>query len=124
MNKYYGGEPVAEGMYLNLGNLEFVRVNDEAQILQGDRDNRYIKVPGAMAVVAGPLAGLAFILFLPLVGIAGMVTFLIYKGLKGAQWLGGKMLRTAPAKLEPKAARAQPDGADDKEQGNDPGHYV
>ncbi len=105
MNTYYGGEPVEKGVYLNLQTLEFTQVREEAPILPGARENRFIKTPGLLAVVAGPVAGLAFVLFLPFVGLVSAVTFLAYKAMKLAQALGNK-LRPADVALEPKIAPA------------------
>lgn len=109
MNRYYGGEPAPEGVYLNLANLEFARVGDGSPRLPGNRDSKYLRVPALLAVTAAPVSGLAFIIFLPLVGIIGMVTFLTYKGLKTIQALTGKM-KPATTSLQPGTAPAQPSG--------------
>lgn len=107
MNRYYGGETVPGGVYLNISTLEFTQVHDGAPVLPGSRANKYIKAPALLAAVAGPVAGLAFVLFLPFVGLAGMVTFLAYKLVRLAKSLGGKVFRT-PANLEAKPYPAQP----------------
>ncbi len=110
MKRYYGGEPVKRGVYLDLATLEFVQLRDEAPILPGGRKTQYIRAPGLLAVVAGPVAGLALVLFLPFVGLAGMVTFLSYKLVKGVQIVGGRIFNNAPAELQPdRAAPAVPE---------------
>ena len=83
MKRYYGMEKAQPGAYLSLSTWEFTRLEKEA-VLPGEKNARYIKVPAAMAMITGPFAGLAFIIFLPLVGIVGLVAFLGYKLWQGA----------------------------------------
>jgi hypothetical protein len=84
MKHYYGVEKAPPGAYLNLSTWEFIRVDKNEPGLPGPRDARYIKVPAVLAMITGPFAGLAFIIFLPLVGIVGLVAYLCYKLWQGA----------------------------------------
>ncbi len=97
MKRYYGGEPVQEGVYLNLSTLEFALVQDKAPVLPGSRNRRYVRAPALLTVVAGPVAGLALVLFVPFAGLVGMAAFVAYRLMKGVQWLGGRVFRTTPA---------------------------
>ena len=102
MKRYYGTEKAPLGAYLSLSTWEFTRLEKEA-VLPGGKDARYIKVPAAMAMITGPFAGLAFIIFLPLVGIVGLVAFLGYKLWQGAVAAERRTLRLFAA--EPQGGR-------------------
>jgi hypothetical protein len=83
MNWIKGGTTVPRGVYFNAKMWEFVQFEkDEPPVLPGDENARYVKVPAALTLLAGPLGGLVFVIFLPLVGIVGLVSFLIYKAAK------------------------------------------
>jgi hypothetical protein len=84
MKKYYAGETVTRGVYLNTSTWELLQHYNGNPILPGDAGVAYIKVPAVLAVIGGPFAGLAFVIFLPFVGIVGLVSFLAYK----MGWLG------------------------------------
>ena len=67
MKGYHGGQVVKEGLYLNVANWELESVSREGNILSGDREVRYVKVPLPSVIVAGPLSGLAYVISLPIV---------------------------------------------------------
>jgi hypothetical protein len=79
MKKYAGGTTVKEGVYLHLGTAEFQQCEGETCTLPGEKTDQYIKVPGPVAVIAGPVFGLVFIITLPLVGILAFFGFLAHK---------------------------------------------
>ena len=64
MFTYFGGRTVGKGTYWNLSSGERVDVN-ENENLPGSSNDRYLKLPAATVVLAGPLAGLAFPLVIP-----------------------------------------------------------
>lgn len=74
MKRYRGGDKVAQGIYWNLRTGEFFQ-SQGAALPDGD-DQRYIRVPAPFVLVAGPLIGLGYVIFLPLVGIVGLLTYL------------------------------------------------
>ena len=71
MKRYYGKQKGPAGTYLNLANWEFVQVTGDG-ILPGKDEDRYFRVPSLLAVILGPFAGLAFVIFLPMIGIIGI----------------------------------------------------
>ena len=74
MKKYAGGEPVRGGIYVDLKTgqlLSFGRTDDA--VLPGAPSTEYARVPVGFVFVLGPLAGLAYIIFLPLAGIGSLV---------------------------------------------------
>jgi hypothetical protein len=95
MKKYRGGELVPQGVYLNLSTLELVQLYGDTRLLPGSGEVKYLKTPAALAVVAGPFVGLAFIIFLPLIGILGIIGFLGYKSGQWVQVFGRKALQPA-----------------------------
>ena len=64
-----GGHKVAAGTYWNLANGNRVNMEQEG-MLPGDGKTRYIKAPVAVMLMAAPVIGLVFAVFLPFIGIA------------------------------------------------------
>ncbi|MBI4186515.1 MAG: hypothetical protein HY530_03285 [Chloroflexi bacterium] len=83
MRVHYGGQLAVGGVYLNRSTGELIRPNARTWHLPGDSTAKYLKVPAVLAVIAGPLAGLAFIFFLPFIGLAGAAIFLAYRAAYG-----------------------------------------
>lgn len=80
--KVNGGETVGKGHYWNLKNGHSVHLNAEGQLPGSDSDH-YYKLPVIMVILAGPVIGLAYAIFLPFIGIAMTLT-LLAKKLMGA----------------------------------------
>jgi len=72
MLKHNGGSRVGKGTYWNLTNGERIDIRDEG-ILPGDAKKAYYRMPAAAIIVAGPVLGLMYALFLPFIGIAMLV---------------------------------------------------
>ena len=72
MLKHNGGDRVGKGTYWNLTNGERIDIRDEG-ILPGDIKKAYYRMPAAAIIVAGPVLGLMYALFLPFIGIAMLV---------------------------------------------------
>lgn len=85
MKTYRGGEKVEPGLYLHTREWAFKDLQDEA-ILPGTARDSYRRVPPAAMLVVGPVVGLAYVMFLPLVGV-GMVLSLL--GVKAAHAAAG-----------------------------------
>ncbi len=90
MKEYRGGTPVRNGVYFNRTSGELIQVHDKDHRLPGGREDRFVRVPGALAAVCGPFAGLAFVFFLPLIGIIGFAGFIAYKAWQGTKFVFGK----------------------------------
>jgi hypothetical protein len=101
MNEYRGGTKVVKGVYFNRANGELVQLYGAERVLPGDGGERYIKVPGALAVMGGPFVGFAFVIFLPFVGIVGLLGFLLYKAWQGIAALGRKVFQPVAVRQEP-----------------------
>ena len=82
MQRYFGGDLIKKGTYMNTGTGQFVSFGEEAAILPGPTSARYVRVLLALVLVVGPLMGLGYIIFLPLAGFGSLVGMTAYK-LKG-----------------------------------------
>jgi len=79
MKRYFGGNPVPKGIYMNLRNGQLIQFYGDIRILPGGDNDKFLKLPGWLAVILSPIMGLAFIIFLPLAGIIGFFSFIVYK---------------------------------------------
>jgi hypothetical protein len=77
-----GGHTVKAGTYWNMANGSRVRMEQEGA-LPGSGQTRYIKASVAVMLMAAPVIGLVFAVFLPFIGIA-MTLSLIGKKLANA----------------------------------------
>jgi hypothetical protein len=75
-SRHHGGEEVRGGIYWSARGWEFVSVPREGARLEGSREDSYTRVPLPVVLVAGPVMGLAFAIFLPLSGILGAMSIL------------------------------------------------
>ncbi len=100
MTGYHGGQIVKEGFYLKQTTGEFMQLYGDKLVLPGSMEVKYLKVPAAVVVVVGPFAGLAFIIFLPLTGIIGIMGFLAYKVGQWVQIFGRKTLQPVVTSLK------------------------
>lgn len=76
--KKTGGERVGDGSYWNFSTGDRVYI-DGTGVLPGDGKQVYYKLPPAVVLVLGPVLGLAYAVFLPLIGIAMLVAVLAEK---------------------------------------------
>jgi hypothetical protein len=72
MLKHNGGDRVGKGTYWNLTNGERIDIRDEGT-LPGEAKKAYYRMPAAAIIVAGPVLGLIYALFLPFIGITMLV---------------------------------------------------
>jgi len=78
-----GGETVGTGTYWNFSTGE--RVNIEGRgVLPGDASQSYYKFRPVVILVAGPILGLAYAVFLPFIGVAMLLTVVSKKVFGGA----------------------------------------
>ncbi len=81
MLTYKGGRKVQSGTYWNLARGERIDMTSEG-LLPGDDKTTFIKMPVAGILLAGPVLGLLYAVFLPFIGIA-MTLVLVGKKLAG-----------------------------------------
>ncbi|MEW6141760.1 MAG: hypothetical protein AB1597_01195 [Chloroflexota bacterium] len=73
-----GGQKVKEGTYVGLATGEWVRIPKQGGILPGESKRSYLSMP--VAGVAAPFLGLAYLIFLPLVGFVLGGSLMVRKG--------------------------------------------
>ena len=115
MKTYKGTEKTARGSYLNLKKWDFAQVEADDDVLPGEANVSYLKVPTALAMVAGPLTGLLFLVFLPFIGIAGFIGFLAYKAFAGVKALGTRTAESLVTTPQPGEAYFTKDTKGDAE---------
>lgn len=71
---YQAGEKVGSGCYLNLKNGDQVAVGGTPKALPGDETAKWLRVPWAVVVLLAPVISLAFVVFMPFIGI-GMTLY-------------------------------------------------
>ena len=76
--KKTGGETVCTGDYWNFANGERVHFSAKG-VLPGRPDETYHMVPPAAVLVAGPVLGLVYAVFLPFIGIAMLLSLAAHK---------------------------------------------
>ena len=86
---YKGGARVQQGTYWDIKQGERIDAGLNA-ILPGGGDRSYIKASAATMVMAAPVIGLLFAVFLPFIGIATAIGLFVGRVLDGA---GGVMTK-------------------------------
>jgi len=79
-----GGHTVQAGTYWNLSNGSRVQMEQEG-VLPGSGTTRYIKAPVAVMLMAAPVIGLVFAVFLPLIGIVMTLSMVGKKLVQGTE---------------------------------------
>jgi hypothetical protein len=69
MKTYYRNDAVPEGIYFNARHVCFKSMDEEGR-LPAEPDGTWRRVPALALLVVGPLMGLAYAIFLPLIGFA------------------------------------------------------
>jgi hypothetical protein len=92
---YRGGERVKAGPYWNLTKGELVSLSGQDGVLPGGSDERYMKAPLPLLMVFGPLAGLAYVIFLPFIGFATVAMLLGQRARWAIEAGGHAIIQTA-----------------------------
>ncbi len=92
MKRYHAEETVPAGLYFNLRELAFTSM-EEKGCLPGATGAAYYKVPTIALLIAGPILGAAYVMFLPVIGFAMLA------------WVGGGKAIGAAARARRAAVR-------------------
>ena len=76
MRRYKGNENVGPGIYFNVKELAFRTLEDEGT-LPGGKEDVWRAVPAVALLVAGPVLGLLYAMFLPFIGFAMLAAVLL-----------------------------------------------
>ena len=124
MLAYEGGTTVRRGTYWNLSN-GMREVLDRDGMLPGPRKTKYLRAPPIAMVLLGPVIGLFYVLILPFIGMAMILTLVARRA---GELLIGALGTTAAFGWRPveaylmsrkrKAKRAEPSAKDEPKAGN------
>lgn len=71
MKRYNGNETAAAGVYFNPREVAFTSLDEEGR-LPGTAADAYYRVPVVAMLIVGPALGLAYAMFLPLIGFGAL----------------------------------------------------
>jgi hypothetical protein len=104
MKRYQGGNEVKGGFYFNTNQKDLVTVENDFGMLPGDETDTYFRVPLLVMLTAGPLIGLVYVIFLPFIAFAMVLTVAAKRVWEGVRWFGTWMLQTATTSWKPGVA--------------------
>ena len=76
MRRYYGGGKVKAGFYWSPQGWEIHPIPGKGAILPGEAGTHYYRVPMLLMLFGAPLLGMAYVIFLPFIGFAMVLSFL------------------------------------------------
>ncbi len=85
MARYNGNQQAKAGFYFDMDSWHVVTLSGEGGMLPGTSETRYLRLPLPVLLVAAPLMGAAFAMFLPFIGIALVLDFVARKAWKVAR---------------------------------------
>ncbi len=91
MFTYRGGYKVGKGTYWNLSNGQRIDVEHEA-VLSGGSELTYLRLSAGIMLLVGPFLGLLYVLCLPFIGLATIMSLIAKKLVNGVLGLIGKSL--------------------------------
>jgi hypothetical protein len=87
MFKHTGGQRVGSGTYWNIITGLMVDIDQEGT-LPGGSGSKYLRASSGLVLLSGPILGLAYVVFLPIMGIVTALSLLVQKMLEGVFSLG------------------------------------
>jgi hypothetical protein len=122
MKRYYPGQQVQPGFYLNTRSAGLTAIGAKGGILEGPEGTWHLRVPAVLMLVLAPALGALYVVFLPLVGFAMLFRHLGGKAAEGVRAAGQGLsalgmpgLRLGAAffhrRREPKGGERPPKGA-------------
>jgi len=91
MFSYTGGQTVGSGTYWDM--MSGTRVDFEKEgTLPGGNGAKYLKASSGTILLLGPIVGLAYVVFLPIIGIGTAISLIVQRTLGGIFNLGKHMI--------------------------------
>lgn len=119
MKRYNGTEQAKAGFYFDLDSWHVTTLSGQGGVLPGTSDTRYLRLPLPVLLVAAPLMGAAFAMFLPFIGIALVLDFVARKvwgaardAIRGSVVAVSPRTRTGEAYFTGTADEKKPGGPD------------
>ncbi len=101
MKRYRAGESVHGHYYWNLKRWEACHVPPPGGKLPGQEGDTFIELSLPFILVGAPLLGLAYVIFLPFIGLALVLSVVAQRLAKVAGRLVGSLAATASVGLQP-----------------------
>lgn len=95
MARHYGSELVTAGFYWSRATWGIVTIPRKGGILPGGVEIRYYRIPLPLMLVLGPFLGGLYVIFLPFIGFAMVLSFLATKTGKAVRWAAYSLLDVA-----------------------------
>jgi hypothetical protein len=116
MTSYNGNSKVQSGYYFSINTLGVEVIGEEGGTLPGPATTRYVSVPFPLLFAVIPVVGLAFLMFLPLIGF-GLFGYAIVQRVTGHVQKGADALAATVA--PPQATGAAYLGGSEGEKKNE-----
>ena len=87
MFSYTGGDTVKGGFYWNRGTWHLENLEGKTGTLPGDGETRYLWVPTLLMLVLAPVMGGLFVVFLPFIGFALLLSAAAKWGRHQLSWI-------------------------------------
>jgi hypothetical protein len=92
MKRYQGNQKVDPGVYFNLQQIAFKSLEHKGH-LPGSEEDEYLRVPTLALLIAGPIVGGVYVIFLPLIGLAMLAWLAIGKVVELATYAAEALVR-------------------------------
>jgi hypothetical protein len=100
MKRYRGNQKVHSGVYFNLQEISFKSIDREGR-LPGTDQEEYLRVPTLALLIAGPILGGVYVIFLPLIGLAMLAWLAVGKIVELAGYAAEAAVRVLRPAWEP-----------------------
>ena len=117
MAKHLGGETVTAGFYMDVAEWSVETFSGDGGVLPGDASRVYRHVPTIVLLLAAPLLGAAFAMFLPFIGLALVAQY----AAKQAWTFAREMGHAALVAMSPRTAAGEAYLTGDKSKGTTAG---
>ncbi|MBI4443940.1 MAG: hypothetical protein HY649_11285 [Acidobacteria bacterium] len=101
MFNYQAGQKVKNGLYLNLSKWEIVPVERGGGTLPEGEGHRYVKLPLLLMLLFAPVMGLLYVVFLPFIGFALLLSLMARKSLRALRKVVLEMRQLVSSALRP-----------------------
>ncbi len=95
MVRYRGGQSVRAGAYFDLSAGQIVLQRYDGEVLPGGSEKGYLKVSLPLAMVMGLFFSVAYVVFLPFIGMAMVIGYSALRGFRLLAWLKEAILPVA-----------------------------
>jgi hypothetical protein len=106
MRRYYGNTDVTPGIYFDPRRMVFKNMEEEGPLPD---EGTYYRVPAVLMLPVGAILGVAYVIFLPLVGIGMLLTLVVRNWGRGQTALVGWLRRVRRRRKAARARRAPSD---------------